>query len=1155
MPDSRTDDRSPSPASPKDNVLYLDSSSGSKNETKPPLVDPFAADGGATIKSGGMPLTAWQASAAELAKLLVGKQLGSFFIEEALGTGGMAAVFKANDPLLDRRVALKILPPVLATQPEQVQRFEREARVSAQLDHDHIARVHQYGQDQGLHYIAYEYVEGTNLRDLMQQAGGKLTIADAVKYLSQAASGLAHTAARGVIHRDIKPSNLVINTQGKLKLVDLGLARNQLSEDSAALTQSGATLGTFDYLSPEQAIDPRRADVRSDIYSLGCTFYHAVTGVPPVPEGTAARKLQSHQMELPADPRTLNPEVPAGLVQILSKMLAKKPEDRYQQADELVRDLQQLQSPSTVILLQKKPINDENALPWYLPVLGILFLALGVISWDIFSGSAPRATDRNSIIAKYQSPIKVEPSTVASSSNTTSSDAPLRLEIESVEDLIAALKRPQGGTIYLKNAQYEVRATAPLLIAAGDWTIRPLGTASVTLRLADKADASLLEVVTGALHLVDLKLEISGQDATGIAIHPPAQLTCERCEFIRLSGSSSILRSTTPASFVKVVKGIDSTQAASLEFKGVLWNPSSGIGTTLEAPAYFLMEECCVGPQYQFVVMPALAQSNQKRLVSIRQSAISMPSDACFKVAGKMPIHLELERTLFSKLTGSSADDPIWLVMEENTPVDLQSTETLFHRVNTYAAWQRPTATRDVIAREWRQIRTALSRCRDEGTAFTTRSPWLEMRPWQRYLETRNVTALALKADYSTTGPTALLGQKLQLANAIAKESSETSTKKTRTLIVDGRGEEQGAYSTLNSAIGTITDEEETIIEVHLHGTVAVKPTELGNSKIILKAGEGFQPELAFHRDTVAGPDGETQLFRLHDGELSIENIKVRMEPLRDTAKALSLLNITGMGKCRLKDAIITLKGNSELTTTVYTISEPAGNMPGSNKTLRAGAARLDCTDSLVRGNGQLLHVQTSRPFQLQLLQTGIALDGTLLLVEGNRGDMSMPNEPAQVQLDRCTCYGSRGILQLRATTAMPQLGALRCVINQSILASSEMQPLVRIETQQSEGELKRKLLWQGKRNIYLSASGTMLATQQLGEATATLYDANLWGDTWGSDDEQAQIVKQVPLQGLLRQTPMAEWESTDFGLREAANLNVREMGLPMESMPRNQSP
>ena len=184
-----------------------------------------------------------------------------------------------------------------------------------------------------------------------------------------------------------------------------------------------------------------------------------------------------------------------------------------------------------------------------------------------------------------------------------------------------------------------------------------------------------------------------------------------------------------------------------------------------------------------------------------------------------------------------------------------------------------------------------------------------------------------------------------------------------------------------------------------------------------------------------------------------------------------------------------------------------------------------------------------------------LALDGTLLLVEGNRGDMSMPNEPAQVQFDRCTCYGSRGILQLRATTTMPQLGALRCVINQSILASSEMQPLVRIETQQSDSDLKRKLLWQGKRNIYLSASGTMLATQQLGEATATLYDANLWGDTWGSDDEQAQIVKQVPLQGLLRQTPLAEWESIDYGLREAGNLNVREMGLPMESMPRNQSP
>src|SRR5262249_22702928 len=154
--------------------------------------------------------------------------------------------------------------------------------------------------------------------------------------------GLAHAAGRGVVHRDIKPSNIIITPTGRAKLVDMGLARHLEKHDDRALTQSGVTLGTFDYISPEQALEPRDADVRSDIYSLGCTFYHMLTGQPPVPEGTAAKKLHHHQHLPPLDPRQLNPDIPDDVAAILARMMAKEPRDRYQRAEHLVMHLIQV---------------------------------------------------------------------------------------------------------------------------------------------------------------------------------------------------------------------------------------------------------------------------------------------------------------------------------------------------------------------------------------------------------------------------------------------------------------------------------------------------------------------------------------------------------------------------------------------------------------------------------------------------------------------------------------------------------------------------------------------------------------------------------------------------------------------------------------------
>ena len=222
----------------------------------------------------------------------------------------MGAVFRGTDTALGRTVAIKVLLQQYSDDEETTQRFQNEAQSTARLDHDNIARVYYVGQDRGWHYIVLEFIEGQNLRDLVYRHG-PLTLENAVNYTLQISDALQHASSRDVVHRDIKPSNVLIGRDGHIKLVDMGLARlHQVDNSQEDLTATGVTLGTFDYISPEQARDPRNADVRSDLYSLGCTLYFMLTAEPPFPEGTVLQKLLRHQGDSPPDPQVIRPDLP-----------------------------------------------------------------------------------------------------------------------------------------------------------------------------------------------------------------------------------------------------------------------------------------------------------------------------------------------------------------------------------------------------------------------------------------------------------------------------------------------------------------------------------------------------------------------------------------------------------------------------------------------------------------------------------------------------------------------------------------------------------------------------------------------------------------------------------------------------------------------------
>jgi WD40 repeat protein len=265
---------------------------------------------------------------------------GKYVLLERLGSGGMGTVFLCQHKVMRRKVAIKVLPAKLAQDKSIVDRFHREARAAAQLDHPNIVRAHDIDQDADMHFLVMEYVNGNNLEQIVQRRG-PMDALRATHYIYQTALGLQHAHEAGLVHRDIKPGNLLLDRTGTVKILDMGLARF-FNEDQDNLTRqhdSQCVLGTADYLAPEQAIDSHGVDIRADIYSLGVTFYFLLTGKSPFQEGTLAQKLLWHQMRAPRPVREIRPELSAELAGIIDQMMAKAPADRFQTPLELAEAL------------------------------------------------------------------------------------------------------------------------------------------------------------------------------------------------------------------------------------------------------------------------------------------------------------------------------------------------------------------------------------------------------------------------------------------------------------------------------------------------------------------------------------------------------------------------------------------------------------------------------------------------------------------------------------------------------------------------------------------------------------------------------------------------------------------------------------------------
>jgi serine/threonine-protein kinase len=674
----------------------------------------------------------------------------------------MGAVFRALDSQLDRQVALKLLPPDQTGDPEIVQRFYQEGRSAAQLDHENIARVYSIGQDGSHHYIAFEYIEGITVRRRVDE-NGPLPVGEAVDIALQIAQALVHAAGRGVVHRDIKPSNIILTTRGRAKLVDMGLARRFEREADHGLTQSGMTLGTFDYISPEQARDPRDVDVRSDLYSLGCTIFHMLTGQPPFPGGTVLQKLLQHQEEPPPEVRSLNPAVPIELARIITRLLAKDRDRRYQSAEQLVRDLLVVAGKLGVPVMSADQhawiaaghhVTWERHLIWFFPALAFCVVLAGLVWWgrepnlpvpaepDLGlprSGRGePGAKGRTAPPAGQTPPARVAGETDEPS--PPGAGLPRSISVRPGDDLFSAIATAPAGSIitltddgpyHLGGRSVGLRGSSALLnrdlTIRAESGVRPVLRFAADAGLADPTRTALLPFVGGDVTIEGLTFELDregGPDdiATAIAAED-TELTVRGCLFrqvvVRPGRNRAALRirvmKTTPSSGDRPPRVF----ADSCHFDG------GQIGIVAVGPADILLRDCTLGPG-----TPAISIDNSgagvpvPAEVRLRHSSLMAGPGPVFEIAGAVA------RVMVDDCVVAPAGNaqPTLIAIDNPRNLIWRGRSNLYSRISTYMKPTQNAVGAEAIE-DFGRWRESASEVREVDTIVESASVWKSPQP------------------------------------------------------------------------------------------------------------------------------------------------------------------------------------------------------------------------------------------------------------------------------------------------------------------------------------------------------------------------------------------------------------------------------------------
>ncbi|MBY0231334.1 MAG: protein kinase [Gemmataceae bacterium] len=1003
-------------------------------------------------------------SPGESARSVRGRKLAHFELIEPIGVGGMAAVLRARDTQLDRIVALKILPPEMSVDAENVRRFHQEARSAAKLDHENIARVFFCGEDQRLHFIAFEFVEGENLRSVLERRG-RLPVGEALHYMLQVAAGLAHAAERGVVHRDIKPSNIIIGPTGRAKLVDMGLARSLVRKGDDDLTQSGVTLGTFDYISPEQALEPRDADTRSDIYSLGCTFYHVLTGRPPVPEGTGAKKIHCHQHVKPADPRDHVPGLPVEAVQVLDRMMAKRPADRYQSPEQLVQALlgvaQKLgltHRPEAGGIAVEAPMPPSPAgrpLVW-VGVAAVL-VALIVLLADTGGGGKPRGDRVAQPARKEGKPALPEEKEKAKGKEPAKPPVKPPVEAKPVEVTVA-----EGMTqAELAERLAKVPPTADLVIVlATDLALAPpagddsgpvglvVRARSVHLRSDRKAMRTISlryegQVLREGEELAALRLECQKATVEGVRFRIDAIKADIRMRAVVLPSGKGhevkdclfVQANPPPAGVSGAMASLSLGEGAEAALSGCAFLGEGGAAgqdaLLLAASARVSARDCAFGPHEACARLPEGGEA------SLSACSILLPPrrSAVFDLAGKAAA--TLAGSVVARMPG--AGEGAVLLRQAGEGARLKGGDNALCCLDGY--WARGD---DWKAAGWSAFREAMME-EDRFARLLPCRPWQASAPAQREAlgaaSLKEAFALAahlppLRRAGKLAGAQALLGERIVPGVLPATKEPDK-----RVLVV-----EKGAEDALNGVFGSLSSAMQSCragdsISIRHDGVLREQPPPLNSKEradLTIRAARGFKPVLALEETS----DPSSELFRLHDGDLRLEGLGFR---LGDEGRAQAVVALVGHGDCLMENCTVTLAKSEGAALSVALLPAAGGamKMAGMPTGRPDRGPRLLLKDCLVRGEGDLISHRPARPGAalearpalLEVRNSVAALSGSVFASEFD-GDGKEPPAAHKVvlSLDRATCLLGGPLARVKARKSVRAAVPVECSVKASVL-------------------------------------------------------------------------------------------------------------------------
>jgi len=512
-------------------------------DEQPPNQRPQSGDELAKLLHRQGRLTRFQAQAVYQGKTR-GLVLGNYVLLDKLGRGGMGQVFRARHRRMGRVVALKMLPPKEMRSQDAVKRFRREVKAAARLSHANIVATHDANEADGIQFLVMECVEGQDLASLVKQQG-PLDVAAAVDYVLQAAQGLDYAHRQGVVHRDIKPANILIDEQGTIKVLDMGLARVETpAEGEQSLTHTGQVMGTLDYMSPEQALDTRHVDGRTDIYSLGCTLYYLLAGRPPYGGDTMTKKILAHRENPIPSLREARPEAPEALEVIFAQMLAKDFEQRQASMAEVIGQLNAVRAE-----LSNVPASATDSEP-------ALAETVSITADPVPSTSRPRASDVGEV------PLVVTPKGTPKRRSVSVWERAQRLTRQGYQRMAGLWTRGAGKPKPAAAGKYRI-PRVPLLIGLGVLSVAGLflGIAFL-LRDGDRTvrveiDPALIKDATVSVWMDGRQMEIAGIGET-IRLKPGEHgYEIRRGDEIITAREFTVLKGDNPALRIRVEAGGD----------------------------------------------------------------------------------------------------------------------------------------------------------------------------------------------------------------------------------------------------------------------------------------------------------------------------------------------------------------------------------------------------------------------------------------------------------------------------------------------------------------------------------------------------------------------------------------------------------------------